>query len=184
VIGYLAGRVAFLGPDAVVLDVGGVGYEVRVAEPADFLPGATAEIYVHTSVRADAITLYGFASLEERRFFELLLATPGVGPSTALGALRTMPLAQLAGAVEAGDAKRISLVPGIGPKTASRIVLELKGKLVLDEPTAETAPSGVGEALRALGYSPAEVREATEGLDPDLDEGDALRRALSRLRRP
>ncbi len=182
-IGYLAGRVVFSEPESVVIEAGGVGYEVRVAHPESYLPGASAELFVHTIVRADAIALFGFTSLEERRLFELLLATPGVGPSTALGALGTIALDELTAAIDEGDAKAIARVPGIGPKTASRIVLELRGKLVAPPTPTALPESGVAEALRGLGYGPAEVREALEGLDVGGDEATALREALARLRR-
>ncbi|MGH9020582.1 MAG: Holliday junction branch migration protein RuvA, partial [Acidimicrobiales bacterium] len=180
-IGWLSGEVRFRGASgAVVVDVGGVGYEVHVARD-DLTPGDEARLFVHTVVRDDAILLYGFTTYEERELFELLIATPGVGPSTALGALRTMTAAELAEAIEAGDTNRISLIPGIGPKTASRIVLELKGKLVLQlaasGPVAAHAEA-LGDALRALGYSAGEIRDAVSGVDPTDDEAGALREAL------
>ncbi|HEV2428036.1 MAG TPA: Holliday junction branch migration protein RuvA [Acidimicrobiales bacterium] len=184
-IGWLAGEVRFrTGAGAVVVDVGGVGYEVHVARD-DYGPGDEARLFVHTVVRDDAITLFGFTAFEERELFELLIATPGVGPATALGALRTMSTAQLAEAIEGGDTTRIATIPGIGPKTASRIVLELKGKLVLQlagSPAPPGRDAALSDALRALGYSSAEIRDAVAGVDPTEDEAAALREALHRLR--
>ncbi len=184
-IGWLAGEVRFrTAGGAVVVDVGGVGYEVNVARDG-FSPGDEARLFVFTSVRDDAITLYGFTSFEERELFELLIATPGVGPATALGALRTMSTAELAEAIEGGDTARISTIPGVGPKTASRIVLELKGKLVLQlagSPATPGRDAALTDALRALGYSAAEIRDAIAGVDPTEDEAVALREALHRLR--
>jgi Holliday junction DNA helicase RuvA len=117
---------------ALLVDVQGVGYEVHVAssEPAPF--DELVELFIFTVVREDAIQLFGFRTIEDREFFEMLLVTPGVGPSTALGALRTMSVAELALAIESDDAKKIATISGIGPKTASRIVLELKGKVTLE----------------------------------------------------
>jgi Holliday junction DNA helicase RuvA len=146
------------------------------------------ELYVHTIVRADALLLYGFGSLEERRTFETLLATPGVGPSTALAALRTLGLSALTSAIESGDVKAVASVPGIGPKTASRIVLELKGKLVFVSPdrAARSVSSGRGDiedALRALGYSTGEIRDGLRDVELPTDESQALKVALQLVRR-
>jgi Holliday junction DNA helicase RuvA len=132
--------------------------------------------------------LYGFKSYADREFFELLLVTPGVGPSTALAALRAMPIEELASAIEHGDAKRVGQVPGIGPKTASRIVLELKGKLgVVGEyqPSSSTPlrSSDIEDALRALGYNVPEIRQALSDVMLPEDESEALREALHLLRR-
>jgi Holliday junction DNA helicase RuvA len=189
VIGWLSGHVLHHYVNgAVVLDVSGVGYEVHVATSDVFSDGEPLELFVYTVVRADAIVLYGFKSFADREFFELLLATPGVGPSTALAALRTMSTDELAGAIESGDVKRVGLIPGIGPKTASRIVLELKGRVgVVGEYTpAVTAPhrsSVIEDALRALGYSPPEIRQALGDVTLPDDESEALREALHLLRR-
>lgn len=187
-IGWLSGQVVHHYPNgAVIVDVNGVGYEVNVGSDEIYRPGEGVEFFVYTVVRADAIVLYGFNSLEDREFFELLLVTPGVGPSTALAALRTMTTNELALAIESGDVKRVSKIPGIGPKTASRIVLELKGKLVVSgtyEPSASTQhPSAIDDALRGLGYTTQEIRQALDGVALPGDESAALRVALAQLRR-
>ena len=187
-IGWLDGHVLHHHANgAVVLDVGGVGYEVHVATADEFLTGEPLELFIYTVVRADAILLFGFKTYADREFFELLLVTPGVGPSTALAALRTMPTNELASAIEHGDAKRVGQIPGIGPKTASRIVLELKGKLgVVGEYTpAKSTPlrsSAIEDALRALGYSIPEIRQALGDVTLPDDESEALREALHLLR--
>lgn len=184
-IGWLEGEVRHRLPNgAVVVDVRGVGYEVHVARD-DFTAGDPASLFIYTVVRDDAISLYGFVTFEEREFFEMLLATPGVGPSTALGALRTMTTTELALAIESGDAKRVAKIPGIGAKTASRIVLELKGKVVavLGENGGRVSDNeAVEDALRALGYSGSEVRDAMRDVAPSDDESATLREALHRLR--
>ena len=185
-IAWLRGRVVWTDASgAVVVDVNGVGYEVHVAT-GDLRDGDEVEIFVYTQVRADAIVLYGFSSLEEREFFTLLLATPGVGPSTALAALRTMTVEELRRAIDEGDVKRVSQVPGVGSKTASRIVLELKGKLVVapeKRPAATPRASDLEEALRSLGYATAEIREALDGVELPDDEPAAVRAARQRLGR-
>ena len=188
-IGWLSGDVVHRhSGGAVVVDVGGVGYEVHLAAGDEQLVSDHLEVAIYTVVRADAMLLYGFRSFEERSFFELLLATPGVGPATALAALRTMSTNDLARAIEGGDAKRVAQIPGIGLKTAQRIVLELKGRVPVNGssdspvPTSEI-PRAIDDARRALGYGAAEIRSAlAETTLPD-DESDALRAALQRMRR-
>lgn len=188
-IGWLGGHVLHqYANGAVVLDVSGVGYEVQVATSDPFRSGEPLELFIYTVVRADAIVLYGFKSYADREFFELLLVTPGVGPSTALAALRTMAADELALAIESGDVKRVGQIPGVGPKTASRIVLELKGKVgVVGEYTPSVAAplrsSVIEDALRALGYSAPEIRQALGDVALPDDESEALREALHLLRR-
>ena len=187
-IGWLSGRVLHQRDNgALILDVQGVGYEVNVASFEGFSLGQSVEVHVYTVVRADAILLYGFSTLEDREFFEMLLVTPGVGPSTALAALRTMRSSELAAAIEGDDVKKLASIPGIGPKTASRIALELKGKVSLGagyEPVVPGAANGVIEdALRALGYSVVEIRQSLAGATLSEDESQALREALHLLRR-
>ena len=188
-IGWLSGHVLHhQNNGTIVLDVHGVGYEVHVAAGEEFSTGQALELFIYTVVRDDAIVLYGFKSYSDREFFELLLVTPGVGPSTALAALRTMSTDEIAGAIEAGDTKRISQIPGIGPKTASRIVRELKGKVFAAskyEKTSQTSAksSAIEDALRGLGYSAQEISQALDGADLPDDEATALREALQLLRR-
>ena len=187
-IGGLKGRVLRTQVTGTLLiDVNGVGYEVNLASVEEFRRGDDVEIFIYTQVRADAIVLYGFRSDEDREFFTTLLVTPGVGPSTALAALRTMPTDELRMAIENGDVKRVSQIPGIGAKTASRIVLELKGKLVevphSTSPSSNARPSDIEEALRSLGYAPGEIRDALEGVELPHDESLALRTALQLLGR-
>src|SRR5262249_12443517 len=140
-IGWLRGRVLVEEPSgALLIDVNGVGYEVNAplgtlgrAREAD----GAIELFVHTHVREDALDLFGFANETERRTFRLLLGIPNVGPKTALGVLSALSVSELGRAVGAGDLGRLSKVPGIGKKTAERLVLELKDKL----------PAAGGDAL-------------------------------------
>jgi Holliday junction DNA helicase RuvA len=188
-IGWLHGQVLHHHKSgALVLDVHDVGYEVNVASLDDYAIGDVVGLYIFTAVRDDAIVLYGFKTYLDREFFELLLVTPGVGPSTALAALRTMTTDELAQAIESDDAKRIATIPGIGPKTASRIVLELKGKVFVSGAfvPVKSAPAqndAIEDALRGLGYTTQEVRQALGGATLSDDEGVALRQALHLLRR-
>jgi holliday junction DNA helicase RuvA len=192
VIGWLRGEILRLDPPShVLVNVGDVGYQLTVSTKhfANLVDGDVTDFHVHTHVRDDAIVLFGFASAAERATFELLLATPSVGPSTALGALSTMTPPQLAAAVAEEDVTRLATIPGIGRKTAARLVLELSGKLPsLDsrddaDARRRDVTSDLTAALRQLGYNAGEIREALRDVElPDGDEA-ALRVALRQLGR-
>jgi holliday junction DNA helicase RuvA len=196
-IGWLRGRLVSEEPNgAVLLDVGGVGYEVMVA--AGVLGRARGtnealELFVHTHVREDALDLFGFASDTERRVFRMLLTIPNVGPKTALGVLSALSVSDLERAVRAGDLARLSKVPGIGKKTAERLVLELKDKLSgmsSDDGVAGTRPvtsDARGRLLSALtnmGYRAAEAEKAVASLGAKVESaplGELLKEALAEL---
>lgn len=185
-IGFLAGDVIHNEHGIVTIGVGGVGYDVNV--PSGLLhavPGQAIEVFVHTHVREDAITLFGFNSARDREMFRLLLSTPGVGPSTALGALSTLSVDALTAAIFGEDVDTIATIPGIGKKTASRLVLELAGRLpetrsVVTDSTSSSR-SSVEAALKSLGYGSLEIRDALDSIDLPEDEGEALRLALRQL---
>jgi holliday junction DNA helicase RuvA len=197
VIGRLRGRVlADEATGAVVLDVQGVGYELST--PVGTLGRARdagngeVELWVHTHVREDALDLFGFANETDRRVFRLLLGVPNVGPKTALGVLSALSVEDLARAVERSDHVRLGKVPGIGKKTAERLVLELKEKLRGLESASPALPSETlgneaGRLLSALvnmGYRPGEAERAVSALGPKLDTeplGNLLREALAKL---
>lgn len=188
-IGWIQGEVISRRDGIVTLNVAGVGYDVVV--PTRLLnesnTGDVATYFVHTSVREDAITLYGFANEDERAMYRLLLSTPGVGPSTAMGALSTLTVNALISAIYAEDVTTIATIPGIGKKTAARLVLELAGKLPsLDQSASTPVPSNATQAdlesaLKSLGYGVVEIREALAAIEIPSDEGQALRLALRQL---
>jgi Holliday junction DNA helicase RuvA len=189
VIGWIQGEVVSRRDGVVTVNVAGVGYDVIVPQRmlAESLAGEQVTFFIHTSVREDAITLFGFADENERSMFRLLLSTPGVGPSTALGAISTFSVQNLISALYAEDVTAISTIPGIGKKTAARLVLELAGKL----PSLEQRDAGITSpnstnadlesALRSLGYGVVEIREALGAIEIPADEGQALRLALRQL---
>jgi Holliday junction DNA helicase RuvA len=162
-IARLRGVVAELGPDWLIVDVAGVGY--LVYGPAGTVAGAKvgAEIALHThlAVREDDMTLYGFASTEERRLFQTLIAISGVGPKAALALLSVMNVDELSHAVASENTAALARAPGVGQKLANRIVLELRGKLVAEVPaTLPGEESEVVSALIGLGYTQTEAMEA------------------------
>jgi Holliday junction DNA helicase RuvA len=198
-IGWLRGRTRSEEPDgAVVLDVNGVGYELLT--PVGALgrarsEGGEVEFFVHTHVREDALDLYGFPNELERRVFRLLLGIPNVGPKTAIGVLSSLSVGELARAVSASDLGRLGKVPGIGRKTAERLVLELKDKLREVEMEGRSegpgAPAVAGtrgrlvSALTNMGYRPSEAEKAVASLGQRVDSAplaELLKAALAELR--
>jgi holliday junction DNA helicase RuvA len=162
-IGLLRGRLLEKRPNQVILDVGGVGYLVAVPLSTYAALGdihAEVTLLIHTHVREDALTLYGFLSAREKHLFELLLGASGVGPSLSLKILSGMNVEELVPAIRGGDIVRLTKIPGVGRKTAERMVLELKDKLdavaVLTDKPAPASPAGteadVKSALVNLGY--------------------------------
>jgi holliday junction DNA helicase RuvA len=184
-IGRLSGKLLAKNPPQVLLEVAGVGYEVEVPMSTFFgLPatGDAVTLHTHLVVREDAHVLYGFATLEERAAFRKLIRISGVGARTALSVLSGLSVAELAQAVTLQDAVRLTKVPGIGKKTAERLLLELKGKIVDMEskPTSGSA-NDVLNALVGLGYSEKEALAAVKGLAPGLAVTEGIRAALKAL---
>ena len=215
-IGLLRGAVVVRsGEGEVIVDVGGVGYRVAVTPAtaaaligAGSTPGSPAEatLYVHTHVREDAIVLYGFVHDDERRCFEVLLGSHGVGPALALAIMAALSPAALSTAVLEEDLDTLCTVPGVGRKTAARLLIELKSRLDLPD-LSLSGPGGVGgadgagvgvgagsdmrtsrtsraearAALSELGYAPDEIRGALDGLRDDVGVEEMLRLALREL---
>ena len=187
-IGRLSGLLVAKHPPQVLVDVGGVGYEVDVPMSTFFNLPATGEkvvLVTHLVVREDAHVLYGFATEDERSAFRLLIRISGVGARTALSVLSGLSVAELRQAVLMQETGRLTKVPGIGKKTAERLLLELKGKIAEPLPGAgRGAPSvsnDVLNALLALGYSEKEALAATKGLPPGAAVSDGIRQALKAL---
>ena len=188
-IGRLSGRLLAKNPPQVLVDVNGVGYEVDVPMSTFYnLPAAGEPVVLHTHlvVREDAHLLYGFATQEERSAFRQLIRISGVGARTALSVLSGLSVAELSQSVATQDAVRLVKVPGIGKKTAERLLLELKGKLADALPGAgESAgggtPSDILHALLALGYSEREAQAAIRTLPPGVAVAEGIRAALKAL---
>jgi len=181
-------------PGEIIVEVGGVGYRTSVTTSLVAGlggPGSEVFLHVHTHVREDAIVLYGFAHADERRCFEALLGAHGVGPSLALAILSSMSPAALSTAVLEDDVDTLCLVPGVGKKTAARLLLELKARLdlpSLGEPVSVSGSGGsrrgeVRAALTELGYDPDEIRAALDALDEDGPVEVMVRSALRELAR-
>jgi holliday junction DNA helicase RuvA len=184
VIALVRGEVAVRRPDAVVVDCGGVGYRLAVsAQTLRHVPavGKPVTLHAHLVVRDDALSLYGFAAEEERDLFLLLLGVQAVGPKVALGILSGGPPRELLAAIAAGDSARFQAVPGIGKRTAERIIVELREKVgaaPVDDPIRVTRgddPHGLArEGLVGLGFSAQEAGELLDGAPDGVDSPEDL----------
>jgi len=183
-IGRLTGRLAGKHPPQVLVDCNGVAYELDVPMSTFYNLPATGDpvtLHTHLVVREDVQALYGFGTLEERAAFRQLLKISGVGARTALSVLSGLSVAELAQAVALQEATRLTKIPGIGRKTAERLLLELKGKLADARPAGAGGASDVLNALLGLGYSEKEAVAALKGLPPGLPVADGIRAALKAL---
>jgi Holliday junction DNA helicase RuvA len=187
-IARLRGRAVANTPEGLVLDVGGVGYLVAATPAAVHKADGADEVSLHTylHVREDALQLYGFADASERELFVHLLSVNGVGPKVALAIVSGSPAAELRRAIALEDSARFQAIPGIGKKTAERIVLELKGKLADGVPAPAGAPDKGGphlvarEALVELGWTLVEAEQALADTDPEAPPEERVRQALKR----
>ena len=202
-IAFLKGTVADVTENSVVLDVNGIGYEVLVpGHLIDMLDGIGQELklYTYMQVREDAVTLFGFLSRDDLQMYKMLIGVNGVGPKAGLSILSALGADDLRFAVLADDAKKIAKTPGIGAKTAQKIILDLKDRVDLEEAfekklasrqNASAAAPAAGsaavqdavEALTALGYGSTEALKAVRGVKPtdDMDAEAILREALKRM---
>lgn len=194
---YLTGAITMVCPDFIVVDVQGVGYRVNVANPYAYQedPDQKVRVYVYQAVKEDALSLYGFGDQAQKRLFNLLISVSGIGPKSALAILATPDQAGLIEAIQNGNDGYLSKFPGIGKKTASRIIVELKDKVAAVDPAAPlamTVANQVGTspaladavaALSALGYSPKQVARVEKRLRdlPDQSTNDYLSVGLKLL---
>lgn len=171
---------------AVILTTSGVGYKVftTLDTHSQLHEGATAKLWIHSVVREDAFDLYGFIDRDTLAFFELLITISGIGPKSALGILSVASVNTLKEAVISGETAYLTKIAGVGKKVAEKIVLELKGKVVSFEGDGYSQNSDVDaiEALKALGYSHKEAKDALEEISKDIkDSGEKVRAALRLL---
>ena len=186
-IAKLIGKIAHIDPKYLVLDVGGVGYKVSTTSDIMTKIGREEELvtlWTYLAVRENALDLYGFLTLAELGFFELLITISGIGPKTALGILNSASVHALETAVQTGDTSHLTKVSGIGKKIAEKIVMELKDKVEKMTGTIKmnNDDGDVVEALKTLGYSPQEARDVMKKLPKDLTKtGDRVKAALKIL---
>lgn len=201
-IAYVSGVVENITEDNAVIDVGGIGYNVKIsADTASRLPGIgeAVKLYTYTCVREDAFLLYGFLTRSDLEIFKKLITVNGIGPKGGLAILSVMDADDLRYAIMTGDVKAISKAPGIGAKTAQRVILDLKDKISIDDGLIdrEVAATASGNALRAdtpqkqeaiaalvsLGYGQTESARAVNAIEgiEDMDAGAVLKAALKKM---
>ncbi len=181
---YIRGTITRRYKDHVVLDHLGIGYEVFVANPYDYKQGEEVTIYLYQQVREDAQLLFGFPSEEAKDLFLKLIMVKGIGPKTAVGILACGDYTKIVGAIEDGNIAYLKKIPGIGPKAAQQIVLDLKGKLVLSDQADQSVDADREEAmevLKALGYKASEITSVMKRITETLDTNGYVKKALSLL---
>jgi holliday junction DNA helicase RuvA len=180
-IARLRGRIAGRSGAGLIVDVNGVGYLVHAAPSVARLGAGEITVEIHTIVREDALQLYGFGLAEERELFELLLGVSGVGPKVALAIVSGSTPAELRRAIARDDVKRFQAIPGIGLKTAQRVVLELKEKLAaVTDSTDPSEELRARDALVELGWTLLDAEHALADVDPSLPVEEQVRSALRR----
>ena len=185
-IGRVRGSLVAVKESGVVVDVAGIGYEIAMTpEAIGALPPVGEEIVVHThlQVREDDLSLYGFAAVGDRDLFRVLISASGIGPRVGMALMATLRPDQLRRAIATEDVSALSAAPGIGKRSAQKLILELRPKLADSEAelVVSTGPSQVRQALENLGYTPDEIGDVVADLDPESPVGDQLKAALRAL---
>jgi len=196
-IAYIRGILTNIHEETIVIDVGGIGYEIQCANPYDFQSSLNKELFIHTyhHVREDAQILYGFKTVDEKYLFTKLISVSEIGPKSGMNIQGSVNVSEFVAAVEQEDEKYLMSFPGVGKKTARQIILDLKGKLsrfatvvIEDQPTKESANETTSlkeaqEALGALGYSSQEIRAIIPELQKHATDhtDELIRKALALL---
>ena len=191
-ISKLRGKIWHIDDKSIILDVAGVGYRISLTDTdlaeiaSSFAMTPEITLWTHLSVKDDALDLYGFINKTELDFFGLLISISGIGPKKALGILSVAPVETLKKALRSRDTSYLTQVSGIGRKNAEKIVMELKDKFAAiegsDDSSSLREESDVIEAIKSLGYSPAEARDALQKIDPSITKvGDRVKEALKQL---
>lgn len=183
-IGSLSGSIQHIDADGVVLDVGGVGYQIaltpRMIEQLS-AQGESVTVFTHLHVREDTLALYGFATMLDRQLFRTLIGATGIGPKVGMAVLASMTSDEVRTAVASDDADAFTVVPGIGKRTAQKLVLELRPKIAALESEivgATSEAARVRQALESLGFTGVEIAEALQQVDREASVGEQVRQAL------
>lgn len=181
---YVKGTITMINRDHIVVDCAGIGYQIYVANPYDYKKDEETLVYTYLQVREDAKLLYGFKTEEQRELFLKLIQVKGIGCKTAIGILACGDYGRVVSAIEEGNVNYLKKIPGIGPKAAQQIILDLQGKLVLeskDQTVVNEAMNEAIEVLKALGYKAAEINQAMKKIEDVLDTNGYVKKALSLL---
>jgi Holliday junction DNA helicase RuvA len=180
---YLKGTVKHIDAKGIALDVHDVGYQIVPPNPYAFKIDSNVLVHVYYYVREDIAILYGFTSQEQKTLFEDLISVKGIGPKSALAVLASAEVKDIVRAIETADTKYLNRFPGIGPKAAQQIILDLKGKLTYDgiQVKSSSRLEEVESALTSLGYKSKEIQRLIEDLDPSLDTATLVKHALRKI---
>lgn len=180
---YIIGTVKEINPSSITLDNNNIGYEILTPNPYEFKLETEDKVYIYHHVREDIFQLYGFKDKEAKKLFIKLLSVKGIGPKSAMAILATGNVNDVIGAIELGNSKFLNKFPGIGPKASQQIILDLKGKLNLQEEfiVKSNSISEVEEALKSLGYKAKEIKKALKDLDPTKPTDQLLKDALATM---
>lgn len=179
---YIEGQITEIKPSYLVIENQGVGYLIISPNPYSYHLGEQIKIYTHHYVREDINALYGFKSLESKELFIKLISVSGIGPKSALSLLATDAIHEIMLAIEEGNVKFLTKFPGIGMKSAQQIILDLKGKLIVEEDElVPTHRNDVEDALSALGYSKAEIKKVMKKINPEETVENMIKQALQFL---
>lgn len=182
--GYINGTITKITPKNIIVENNGIGYLLIVSNPYNFELNKQYKVYVHQYVREDIIDLYGFMSEEEKDLFLKLISVSGIGPKSALSILASGTVREVVRAIESRNDAYLRKFPGIGTKASQQIILDLQGKINLDEeaiPVKNSKLEDVEQALLALGYNKKEIHKILPKLDPSLEEGVLVKQALQAL---
>ncbi len=186
---YIKGIITEITPNYITIENNGIGYLIKVPNPYQFQENEQTTVYLYQYVREDAIILYGFSTLKERETFILLISVKGLGPKGALAILASATVDEIATALNNNNSKFFLSFPGIGQKLSQQIILDLKGKIDFDQPAKVNHKNDllekVSSALKALGYSSAEIKAATKDLEitEETSVSEAVKLALKRLKK-
>ena len=182
-IAYVKGTVALIQSDYIVIDVQGIGYQIQVGHPYEFAVDKEVMLYTYHHIREDISALYGFTTMEEKQLYIRLLSVKGVGPKVGMTILASTTFNMLVNAIESEDVAYLKKIPGIGPKAAGQIILDLKGKLADAEMASQTPQFNEAiEALQALGYTKKEIEFAMKDInDATMSVEDVVRAALKKI---
>ena len=179
---YISGVITKVNPKYIVVDNSGIGYQIFVPNPYAYHQNDCVTVWTHFQVREDANELYGFLTTEEKDLFLQLISVTGIGPKTALPILAASNVDDIKKAISLGDAKYMQKFPGIGPKAAQQIILDLRGKIDFEtKPLVSDNLKDCEEALIALGYNKKEVSKVISKLDPNLDTNESIKQGLKLL---
>ena len=179
---YLNGKIVEIKKDSIVLDVNNIGYKIVTPTPYSFKLDEECKVYTHLYIKDEVLTLYGFKENEEKQLFLKLISVSGIGPKSANAILATGSVNNIAQAINKGDAKYLCKFPGIGTKSAQQIVLDLKGKIEVNEYHGNyLVLDEVHEALLALGYSDKDINKVLPTLDTNKSTNELIRISLSKI---